>query len=156
MKMFRVRLCLDDPRFEPPLTSSPKLRVTGKIRENMVIAKKLLYDGDTGDSAVVKQAHTVLDVVATMKRRSRSAAIPWNNLFRYSPAEELPEICQESRDLIADFQDKRTKTTSVDARTMPMALKLSSDGGCQLNDEKKTSVAHQLKETNGLVNIALP
>lgn len=38
--------------------------------------------------------------------------------------------------MIADVLDKCDKPKLVDARTMPMTLKLAFDGGYQLNDEE--------------------
>lgn len=121
----------------------------------MQLAKILLYDGDTGDGSVTQQAQTVLDVVARLKPLSRSAAIPWLTFLRYALSEELPDICHELRDMMSEMQDKHKKSTSVDVRTMPMALKLASDGGCQLNDDEKTIVARQLREARGPANIPL-
>lgn len=93
MQMFCVRMCQDDPTLEHPLEPSQKLRLIGKLSENMDLAKRLLFDGNTGNGAVIKQEQNVLDVVATMKRRSRSAAILWNTFLRYAIAEALPDIC---------------------------------------------------------------
>lgn len=90
-----------------------------------------------------------------MKRRSRSAAIRWNTLLRYAITEEMSDICNELCDMIADVQNKSNKLTSVDARTMEMALKLASDGGYQLNNEEKTVVERQFREVRRPANIPL-
>lgn len=155
MQVFRVRLCQDDPALDPALTPAPKLRLIGKLRENMTLAKRLLYVGNTGDGAVTEQAQAVLDVVATMKQPSRYGAIPWDTFLRYALAEALPVICNELRDMIANVHDKRANPTSMDARTMPMALKFASGGGCRLNDEDKTTFVRQFQYVCRPPNILL-
>lgn len=63
----------------------------------MQLAQQLLYDGDDGDGSVKSQAQTVLDIVATMKRRARSATIPWDVYLLYARADELPDVCVKLR-----------------------------------------------------------
>lgn len=90
-----------------------------------------------------------------MKRRSRSVAIPWNTFLLSVITEKFPDICKKLRDMITDVQEKRNKPALVDYRTMPIARKLASERDCQLNDEKKTVVANQLREVDGMSNISL-
>lgn len=71
----------------------------------------------------------------------------------FTLAEELPDICNELHDLMSHMQDKLNKPTPVDERTMPMALKLGSDGCSEQNDEEKLSVARQLREICGNAHI---
>lgn len=93
MQMFRVRLYRNDPSLELAITPSRKLRLLAKLRESMSLAKRLLYEGDNGEGEITEQAQTVLDTVATMKRRFRSAPILWDNFVHCVLADELPKVC---------------------------------------------------------------
>lgn len=75
MPLFCARLFRDNPAFEPAMLQLQKLRILPKLRENMQIARKLLHEGDSEDSVITEQEKTVLDMVATMKRRASSASI---------------------------------------------------------------------------------
>lgn len=57
--------------------------------------------------------------------------------------------------MIPDLQFKRVQPTSIEARTMPTALELASDGGCQPTDTEKTSVICHLWESHRPPNIPL-
>lgn len=70
-----------------------KLGLIGKLRSNTAMVRRLLYDGDNGYAAISQQPENVLDMVATLKRRTRSAAISWTTFLRYSMATDLPDIC---------------------------------------------------------------
>lgn len=75
MQLFRVRLLREDLALEPVVATPPKLRLLDKLGENMRSARKLLHDGDLGTEEITDQAQKILDMVATMKRRARSASI---------------------------------------------------------------------------------
>lgn len=92
IQLLRVRLIRDDPALEPTIASSTKLRLNDKLRENMALAKRTLYDGDFGNGATNEQAQTVLDFVATMKWRSRSAAIAWDAFVCYARSDDIADV----------------------------------------------------------------
>lgn len=75
--------------------------------------------------------------------------------LRYAIANEVPEMCAELCEMIADVRSNRAQPMSVRARTIPTSPKLTSDGGCQLTEAEKTAVARQLRETRGPTNIPL-
>lgn len=155
MLLFRVRVYRENPLVEPLIAPSPKLRLLAKLGDNMVLPKCFLYDDDTRDSALTIQAQKVLDTVAMMKSRPRSAKLSLDMFLRYAPATNLPDMCAELRAMNADVRSKRAQPTCLEACTMPISLKLTSDGGCQLTEEEKTVIARQLRKTRGATNIPL-
>lgn len=94
-------------------------------------------------------------MVATMKRRSRSAAISWDGFVRYARADDIAEVCADLREMIADVEAKRNEPESMEQRHVLMPLKLASDGGCQLTDKENTAVAQQLREARGPPHIPI-
>lgn len=59
------------------------------------------------------------------------------------------------REMVADVNSKRVLPTSIEARIMSTSIKLESDGGYQLTDTEKTSIALQLREARGPGDIPL-
>lgn len=121
----------------------------------MALAKRVLYDDDADDGVAVKQVEHILDFVSMMNCGSILAAIKQTTLPTYEIGDELPEICQELRDMINDVQKQSNKATSLEAKTIPMALKLAPGCWVQLNNDDKKLVSCQLQEAYGPANIAL-
>lgn len=92
-------------------------------------------------------------MVANMKRRARSASILCERFLRFARADELPAVCVELCEMIADIQAKHVQPTSVEARIMPASLKLAPDGGCMLMDSERNLVAKQLRDARGMEHI---
>lgn len=88
-----------------------------------------------------------------MKRRARSASIVWRTILSFAQADELSDICDELRELVDDINSKKSPSVSVDTRTLPTSLKIASDGGCQVSDDEKNKVAHQLRDAGGPAHI---
>lgn len=74
MQLFRFGLLRYDPALEPTFTPLRKLRLLGKLRQNIALAKRLLYDVDSGKGATTEKTQSLLDMAATMKLCFRSPA----------------------------------------------------------------------------------
>lgn len=142
MQFFYVRSFQDYPAFEPTMAQPQNPRIIAKLNEAIQNARKLLHEGDVADSSVSEQVQMILDMVATMKRRARTASIPWELFLLFSNIEELTELCPELREFVEDIQATRVQTPSIEARMIPTQWKLDSDGGCQLIDTKRNAVAN--------------
>lgn len=55
--------------------------------------------------------------------------------------------------MIYDVQAKWVLPTSIETRTMQTSLKLASDGGCQLTESEKITVARQIRESRSPAHI---
>lgn len=104
---------------------------------------------------ITENAEKMLNLMSTMKCHARSVCISWEIFLRLKRGENIPNICTNFRELIAEIQAKHGQPSPREERDIPNPLKLTSAEGCQLMDKELTAVAKQLHKASGLVYITI-
>lgn len=129
--------------------------LVSRIRASHNIANRLLHAGIAANGSSSNAVHNLLDSVDQLKRRTMSSGRSWSTLFSLARAVDLLDLCTELEHMVQKGSAETRAASRRSINTLPASLKLASDGGCQLSDDKKRTVAKQLRDAGGPVHISL-